>query len=305
MELQHLHYLQAVASSGSMTSAAKSLGVSQPTLTVAIRQLEESLGTKLFLRERSGVRLTSTGEVFLEHAASILAQIERAEQEVKDLETDEVGDFVIGCHESLGAYFLPEFMSSFLREAPRIKLDLWNGTSTDVQAALVDRKVHFGLVVNPRPHPSLVVRPLFRDAVDFFISSATESSSDLEAAHRHLREGPLVFAGRVFQCQELVERIAAQQLLPRRTLACGDLELVKSLALAGVGVALLPRRVAAYDRRASCDGFTPRSPSSRTPSRCAFGRTRTAGAPSLASRTPCSGTENTWMRAIVRSYGCH
>jgi DNA-binding transcriptional LysR family regulator len=91
--------------------------------------------------------------------------------------------------------------------------------------------------------------PLFHDAVDVFVARATLDggrSPSLESARARLHEGPLVFAGRVFQCQEMIDMLAAEGLLPTRRLSCGDLELVKSLALEGVGVALLPRRVAAY-----------------------------------------------------------
>lgn len=129
MDLTQLRYFQTTATSKSMSAAARKLGISQPSLTVAIRQLEKHLGTTLFLRERNGVRLTSTGEVLLRHASTLLSLVEHAEQDVRGLESDEVGSFVIGCHESLGAYFLPGFMSSFLREAPRIELTLWNGSS--------------------------------------------------------------------------------------------------------------------------------------------------------------------------------
>lgn len=248
MDLLHLRYFQAIAASGSMTAAARVLGVSQPTLTVAIRHLEKHLGTTLFQRERSGMRLTSTGEILLRHAADVFARLEQAEKEVRALESGDTGRFTIGCHESLGAYFLPGFMSPFLQQAPGIELTLWNGTSDGVREAVLGRTVDFGLVVNPRPHPDLVIVRLFHDAVDFFVATGPDETAGtaLEAAQLRLRQGPLIFAGRVFQSQELLERLAAGLMLPERTLSCGDLELVKSLTLAGVGVGLLPRRVAAY-----------------------------------------------------------
>ena len=68
MDLKDLRYFAAIAESGSMTAAAKTLHVSQPTLTVAMQNLEEQLKTQLFVRERSGVRLTATGDELLKHA---------------------------------------------------------------------------------------------------------------------------------------------------------------------------------------------------------------------------------------------
>ncbi|HVY47883.1 MAG TPA: LysR family transcriptional regulator, partial [Minicystis sp.] len=249
MDIAHLRYFQRIAECGSMTAAAKALKVSQPTLTVAVKNLEERLGTTLLLRNRTGVQLTSTGQELLNHAAEIFALLDRAEDRIKGLESDEVGSFVIGCHESLGAYFLPAFMREFLRVAPRIELSLSNATSADTQDAVLARKVDFGLVVNPRPHPELVIVELFKDAVDVFVARAElegGAAHTRDEARARLRAGPLVFAGRVDQCRELIDLLAADSLLPTRMLSCGDLELVKSLALAGVGVALLPRRVAAY-----------------------------------------------------------
>ena len=259
MDLTHLRYFVTIVQSGSLTAAARVLRVSQPALSVAVHNLEESLGTTLLNRARSGVSPTRTGEELVRHAAEIFAQIERAEQDIRGIERDDMGRFTIGCHESLGAYFLPGFMKSFMEEAPLIELSLKSATSAAVQAAVVSREVHFGLVVNPSPHPDLVPVDLFGDAMDLFVRAAPQDhgagevepavphdSPSLEAARERIRKSPLIYAQRVNQCQELLRRLAAESVAPARLLTCGDLELVKSLALADLGVAMLPRRVAAY-----------------------------------------------------------
>jgi DNA-binding transcriptional LysR family regulator len=278
MDLKDLRYFAAIADSGSMTAAAKSLHVSQPTLTVSMQNLEEQLKTQLFVRERSGVRLTATGEELLKHALEVFRLLEHAEQRVKGLESEDVGTFVIGSNESLGAYYLPDFMARFLRDHPSIELLLSNESSAAVRDSVIERRTHFGLVVNPHPHPDLVMVELFHDAMDVMVAedapppsrplsallelrvSAGEDvapptqrvswvdSGDpaFMAAKHRLIAGPLIYAGRVKQCQELCDQLAGAGLLSMRKLVCGDLELVKSLALAGIGPALLPRRVAEY-----------------------------------------------------------
>jgi len=262
MDLTHLRYFQTIATCGSLTAAARVLKVSQPTLTVAMKNLEERLGTTLLLRERTGVRLTTTGEELLRHAHDVFALLERAEQQIKGLESEDIGSFVVGCHESLGAYFLPNFLSFFLRDAPRIEVTLWNGPSAAVQRAVLDRQVHFGIVVNPPPHPDLVIVEMFHDAVDLFVAADVEPSPNsgrprrgaevvpgtIDVAQQLLRVGPLIFAGRVHQCQHIIDLLAERDMLPSRLLSCGDFELVKSLTLAGIGVGLLPRRIAAYNQ---------------------------------------------------------
>lgn len=276
MELAQLRYFREIARLGSMTAAARALGLRQPTLSAAVRQLEEELGATLLQRHRGGASLTAAGSELLRHADEIFALLDRAAAGIAGLEHDLVGHFVLGCHESLGAYFLPRLLPVVLQDAPKIALSLRNAPSAEVLAAVLEREVHLGLVVNPHPHPDLVMVPLFADAVDFFVRApanapaapsgaavyAPESCATHEftAAIDILNAGPLIFAGRVQQCSELLEQLAERGAVPRRLLSCGDFELVKSLALAGVGVAILPRRIAAYGHDGALRRLHPRLP---------------------------------------------
>lgn len=262
MHLAHLQHLQAIARHGSLSAAARALSLSQPTLTGAVKSLERELGTTLLYRDRSGVRLTASGELVLRHASEILAQVERMSDEVRGLERDDVGAFTLGCHESLGAYFLPGFMAEFLAASPRVTLSLWNGTSAAVREAVIGRQVHFGLAVNPLAHPDLVMLRLFHDAMDFMVRAeeALPPDAPVEAAWERLASRPLLHAGRVAQAQELVQQATQELPTGPRLLTCGDLELVKSLTLAGIGVGVLPRRVAAYAQEGRLRRLHPRLP---------------------------------------------
>jgi DNA-binding transcriptional LysR family regulator len=267
VELNQLRYFIAITESGTITGAARALSVSQPTITVAIQRLEEELKTTLFLRGRAGMVLTRTGEELLDHARDVFGVLGRAEQRIAGLEQEVVGSFVIGCHESLGAYFLPNFFQNFWRAAPNIEISLWNATSAAVADAVLERKVDFGLVVNPRPHAALVITELFEDVVELFVEASIVPRADshgggasFERAVEMLKHGPLIFAGRISQCQDLIDRLGASHMLPVRRLSCGDLELVKSLGLAGVGVCMLPRRVAAYGHEGKLVRLHPELP---------------------------------------------
>jgi molybdate transport repressor ModE-like protein len=282
VELAHLRYFREVARLGSMTAAARALGLSQPTLSVAVRQLEEELGATLLQRHRGGASLTAAGSELLRHADEVFALLDRAAASIAGLERDLVGHFVLGCHESLGAYFLPRLLPAVLQDAPKIALSLRNAPSAEVLAAVVEREVHLGLVVNPHPHPDLVMIPLFADAVDFFVRNRDRdapkptgaasplgaalyapehcATHELAAAIDILRTGPLIFAGRVQQCSALLEQLAERGAVPSRLLSCGDFELVKSFALAGVGVAILPRRIAAYNQEGALRRLNPELP---------------------------------------------
>lgn len=247
MDLVHLRYFRAIAELGSLTAAARSLGVAQSTLTAAVQRLEEELETQLLVRSSRGVSLTPTGGILAGAASEVKALIERTEDRIRGLEHEDRGRFVIGCHESLGAYFLPGFLSSFLPAHPGIEIDVWNASSAQVREALVAREIHFGLIVEPEDHDDLVVLDAFRDAVALVgRRDGLAAPGKRKPAEERLRSHPLIYAGRVDQCAQIVEALAAEELFPKRHLKTGDLELTKSLVLAGVGIGILPRRVAAY-----------------------------------------------------------
>lgn len=252
MDLPALRYFRAVAREQSITGAARSLGVSQPTLSVAIRNLEEELGSRLFTRTRDGVALTPAGEALVGHADEILAAVEDAVQAVKDLRDDEIGAFTLGCHPSLGAYALPAWMERFVNTAPGIALSLWSGSSAEVRTAVIERRIHFGIVVNCETHDDLVIAPMFEDTIEVFglpprghEARITGHSAGVEGARRRLSRSLLFWVDRpVFR--GVLDEIVALDAAPMRTVACGDLEMVKAFALEGAGLGLLPGRVARY-----------------------------------------------------------
>ena len=258
MNLTDLRYFQTVARCGNITGASRLLGVRQPSLSVAMQRLEAETGTTLLLRDRSGVTLTRTGQALLHMATDILSLLDVGMQRIQALESDDVGSFTLG-FPAVSSYFLAPFFTAFLQEAPRITLSLWTGGAQAVEQAVLAREVDFGIVVNPALHPELVLTPLFHDACDVFAlapspdtpgtdtAPAPRASWGWETACSLLGRGPLVYVTSMPQAQTLMDRLGASGLLPAQQLPCDDLELAKSLAVAGVGVTILPRRVAASD----------------------------------------------------------
>ena len=259
MNFTDLQYFQTMARCGNITGASRLLGVSQPTLTVALKRLEAEVGTTLFLRDRSGVTLTSTGKLFLQVATEILSLLDLGVQHIQELESDDIGSFTLGFPAVIGSYFLSTFFAFLLKELPRIRLSLWTGNAQEVQQAVLAHEVDFGLVVNPALHPELVLTQLFYDATDFFvletlqdsqregINSEKESNWEWGEVCELLQGRPLIYVTHMSQARTMIERLGASGLLSDQQLPCDDLELAKSLAVAGVGATILPRRVAASD----------------------------------------------------------
>jgi len=235
-----LRYFAEVSEHGSFTACARTLKVSQPSLSVAIKKLEEQLGTALFHRSRQGVTLTRAGEILLEHTRHADRALESAKEELLALETVPRGRFTLGAHESLAAYLLPGFMARFLAAHPAVELALQNGNSREIERAVVERRIDVGLVVNPARHDDCVVIDLFQDRVGFVISTARATKPGREL----LGELPLIHVPALTQTQYLVGTLANEGLTPPSQLSCSSMELVKSLVLDGVGIGILPMRVA-------------------------------------------------------------
>ena len=240
-----LRYFLSIAEVGSFTAASRALRISQPSLTVAIQKLEEELGTSLFVRTSRGVQLTSTGHALLRTARSVVRALSDARTEIEGLESEPRGRFTLGCHESLGAYFLPGFMAPFLAQHPAVELALWNGNSRDVQRAVVDRAVDVGLVVNAEPHPDCVVQPLFVDRVELIVASDLRKTARRDPLAL-LASHPLLYVPELRQVQYILGALAKDGVRAARQLPCSSMELVKSLVIDGTGVGILPRRVAGY-----------------------------------------------------------
>ncbi len=263
VDLRQLRYFQAVAAAGRVWEAARRLGISQPALSIALGKLERSVGVELFIRDNRGVQLTPAGRELLASVDQAMELLEQGRQRIAGLENEPVGRFAIGCPHVLGSYLLPGFVSELMAAHPRLDLVLWTGSSREVEAAVLAREVQLGLVTHPVSHPDLVLVDLFDDRVALVadLGQAAERPLSWSVALRILRAGPLLFVPRVPQALEIVTQLDARGFAPARRIEVGDMQLVKELALAGTGVAILPHRVALHGHAGRLAELHPRLPS--------------------------------------------
>lgn len=258
MDLRQLRYFQAVAHAGRISEAARQLGLSQPALSIALRKLEQEMGVVLLERDHRGVHLTASGRELLDAVGQATLLLERGRERIAGLEREPIGRFAIGCPQVLGAYFLPGFARRFLEAHPKIDLTIWCGPSRQVEARVLAREVHFGVVTHPASHPDLVLVELFRDEVA--LMARERPAASLAQAVAALKRRPLLYVPHVPQALEIVDHLAARGMLPERRLEIGDVQLVLELALAGVGAGILPRRVAAHGGGGRLAPLHPRFP---------------------------------------------
>lgn len=144
VELRHLRYFVAVAQSGGLTSAAESLNITQPPLTRQIRQLEDLLETKLFVRQSRGMELTDAGKSLLEDARNILALTEQALERSRLAGQGKLGQLDVGVFGSVMLDIVPRIIQRFRQLHPEVEVVLHNLDRSGQIKALEERRLTVG-----------------------------------------------------------------------------------------------------------------------------------------------------------------
>lgn len=152
-----LRVFRLVAEAKSMTSAARTLGESTPTVSRRINDLERELGTKLFQRSKRGVDLTAAGKRLLDLADRMQDLIETVGDQVAHTDETVAGAIKIKASDGLGPYWLARSLPSFHQGHPNIQVDLEIGLATDEVA---NREADIAIVFEKPTHPEIISQPL-------------------------------------------------------------------------------------------------------------------------------------------------
>lgn len=155
MDFRSLSYFVTVAEELNITRAAARLNMSQPPLSSQIHLLEEDFGTQLFVRNRSGLTLTPTGEILYKRARQILELAQSAREEVGNYEIRLSGDLRIGVVEGRAPFLLARYISGFNEEFPLVTYNIRNGSSDDILDLLFHHVIDVALIASPYDHEHL------------------------------------------------------------------------------------------------------------------------------------------------------
>jgi len=255
MQFQQLQYFVAVAETRHFTRAADLVHVAQPSLSQQIKALERELGADLFLRARGNITLTDAGEALLPLARRILADADTARHEVQELAQLRSGRVRLGATPSLLTGLLPDVLRAFHDRYPGIRLLIEEGGSHDLVRELARGALDLALVVLPLPTPSpaLTTVELLRE--DLVVVSSPESPAPAGPDRRAVRVAdleskPLVMFRHGYDLRELtVAACRAEGFEPDFAVEGGEMDAVLGLVRAGLGMAVVPRMVAARSGR--------------------------------------------------------
>lgn len=154
MELRHLRYFVVVAEEGHFTRAAERLGMQQPPLSQQIRALEQELGFELFRRHPKGAALTAGGEIFLQEARAVLANVDAAVARATLASTGAAGRLSVGFTSSAAAHpLIPCVMRAYREAWPQVVLEFREGNAAELTDALVHDKLDVAFLRRPVSKP--------------------------------------------------------------------------------------------------------------------------------------------------------
>jgi LysR family hca operon transcriptional activator len=164
MELRHLRYFVAVAEAGSLTvAAARKLHTSQPSLSRQIRDLESELGAQLLTRRARGIELTPAGRAFLDHARSVLSQVDAAAEAARRVAHPGKPCFVMGFLTGHELTWMPEALQILRDELPNIDVMISSQYSPLLANGLSKGKIDAAFLRRERGAPDLAFRLLVKE----------------------------------------------------------------------------------------------------------------------------------------------
>ena len=261
MELRHLRYFIAVAEELHFGRAAEALGISQPPLSQQIQALEEEIGARLLERTNRRVALTEAGRLFLDEARQVLAQVDRAVLLARRAHQGELGELRIGFTASAPfTSAIPRSIHAFRKTYPDVHLDLQEMSSRQIVEALLEERLHVGVIRSFALPDSLEALELFSEPLVAVLRAdhplAYESVEGLEMAA--LADEPFVFFPRSYGTglYDQLQALARQAgFTPRIAQEAGEAMTIIGLVAAGLGVSMLP----ASFRRTRVDGVVYRT----------------------------------------------
>lgn len=149
MEIRVLKYFLAVAREGSITGAANSLHLTQPTLTRQLQDLEKELKQKLFIRGKHNITLTPEGMILRKRAQEIVDMVEKTEAEFQSISDIISGDIYIGCGETDSMKYIAEIIKEIQTDYPNVKFHIQSGNAEDVTEKLDKGLLDFGVLIQP------------------------------------------------------------------------------------------------------------------------------------------------------------
>ena len=255
MTLNELRYIVAVARERHFGRAAEACFISQPTLSVAVKKLEEELGLSLFERRKGEVSVTPVGERIVAQAQRVLEEASGIRQIARQGQDQLDGPLRLGAIYTIGPYLLPHLIPKLAERAPKMPLIIEENYTASLADQLKRGELDVILISLPFDEPGVMTLPLYREPFVLLTPSShpLNQKKAVRIADLGKEDVLLLGAGHCFRdqvlqvCPDCMHRGAADAG-HAQTLEGGSLETIRYMVASGLGVTILPCSAAGAER---------------------------------------------------------
>ena len=176
MTITQLEYIVAVDTYRSFVMAAEKCFVTQPTLSMQVQKLEDTLGVKIFDRSKQPVTPTEIGVEIIEQARILLAESEKIREIITDRQRELSGELKVGIIPTVSPYILPKIITGFVNKYPQVKLIVWEQTTEEIVQQLKLGTLDCGIMSTPLHEASLTEIPVFYENFVAYVSKHSKLS---------------------------------------------------------------------------------------------------------------------------------
>ncbi|MBS4214203.1 LysR family transcriptional regulator [Neobacillus rhizophilus] len=241
MDIKQLRYFIAIAEEKNITAAAARLHMSQPPLSMQLKQLEEELGVKLIERNGKGMELTDKGNVLYKHALLLVNSIQEIKNELQETEDGKRGVLSVGIN-TLSVTGFSEMLQSFHKKYPLVPLKIVQNDSPRLAGMVKSRAIEIAFVRLAIDHRGLTYHHLINENFVFVSSKKIQANmiSLKEISHMPLiipsSEGLGIY-------NTIFEAFSRQKLQPIIIGECSDMHVLMEMVKGGMGVTIVPKSV--------------------------------------------------------------
>ncbi|WP_052282308.1 LysR family transcriptional regulator [Kluyvera genomosp. 1] len=241
LNLGNLATFRLVVQRGSFSAAAEVLGISQPAVSLQVRQLEQFLQTRLLERTGRGIKATSAGLTLLLHGERIDQAVNEAVQSVNECSGSVSGSVSIGTGATACIHLLPPLLQQLRERYQRLTVGVTTGNTPEIVRAIEENRLDLGLVTLPVSGRNLEVMPVQREEFVLIIAPQLNKHS-LQVTPNGLMALPLIAFEQGSGTRDLIDDwFQHAGIQARPVMQLGSIEAIKRMVSAGLGYSIIPR----------------------------------------------------------------
>lgn len=242
MELRDLMIFDTVAELGGVTRASSQLNMVQSNVTTRIKALEQAIGAQLFVRKRSGMELTDTGNLLRPYVSKISALVREAEHVVRDEAQEPSGSLRVGSMETTMAIRLPKVLVAYRTACPKVELSIQTGPTRQMVELVQDGRLDCAFVAGPVSEPSLNEQTFLREELVVVTAAAWDTLDDYLSSHPE--PTALMFREGCSYRQRFLKALSDNNINQVMRMEFGTLDGILGCVESDIGISMVPRSVA-------------------------------------------------------------